>query len=320
MLNKKTGLIALLVGFAAGEIMAGDFSTSSSYNVGDVLVCFRQGGNDLVVDAGPISTYTGGSPNQRIPITLYTGTQLSRLGTNSVSWSAFAWLSDNTLFMTRARSSLNVQTAPWLEYIGSAQAGTIGQTVTIPKGAYDEYGLNHVYPESTATAVVEEDGSSGNPNYGIGAASYHEALAGEYGTYNNFDGKFQGNPENTTLSTFTASGRVVRSDFYQLTPASGYPAGTWLGYFELSTNGAMTFVSKPSTTPSIISISRAGNTSTITYTAGVYGTYTLHGTNNIAAPVSTWPAIATLASGDTATHTVMDTTTDSARFYIISAQ
>jgi hypothetical protein len=272
-----------------------------------------------VVDAGPISTYTSGTPNQRIPITQYTGTQLGDVGINGVSWSAFTWLNDDTLFVTRARTSLNVQTAPWLENIATVQAGTVGQTTTIPKGAYDEYGLHQIYPESTASAVVEEDTSSGNPNYSTpGAASYHEALAGSYGGL--FDGKFQGNPENTTPGNFSTSGKVVRSDFYQLTPASGFPNGTWLGYFELSTNGAMTFVAKPSTTPSIISISRSGNTSTITYTAGLYGTYTLLGTNNITAPVSTWPAITTLTSGDTATHTVMDTTADSARFYIISAQ
>jgi hypothetical protein len=33
-----------------------------------------------------------------------------------------------------------------------------------------------------------------------------------------------------------------------------------------------------------------------------------------------WPAITTLTSGDTATHTVTDTTTDNVRFYTITAQ
>ena len=68
--------------------------------------------------------------------------------------------------------------------------------------------------------------------------------------------------------------------------------GTWLGYFELNTNGAMTYVAYPTTTPVIASINRSGTTSTITYKTGVYGTYTLLGTNNISAPVSTWPVMA----------------------------
>ncbi len=49
MLNKKVGLIALLTSVAASGVWAG---TLTNYAVGDVLVCFRKGGNDMVVDAG----------------------------------------------------------------------------------------------------------------------------------------------------------------------------------------------------------------------------------------------------------------------------
>jgi hypothetical protein len=98
--------------------------------------------------------------------------------------------------------------------------------------------------------------------------------------------------------------------------------GTWLGYFELSTNGAMTYVAYPSTPPVIASINRSGASTTITYKAGLYGTYTLRGTNSLASgtAMTDWPAITTLTSGDTATHTVTDTTTDNVRFYTITAQ
>jgi hypothetical protein len=176
-----------------------------------------------------------------------------------------------------------------------------------------------VYPVSTPTAVVEEDSSAGNPNYTDGL-SYHDALTGSYG--GQFNGNFAGNPENTTMNNFTTSGKVVRSDFYQMTPTSDYALGKWLGYFELSTNGAMTYVAYPSTTPVMASITRAGNLTTITYTTGLYGTYTLRGTNslNSGTAMANWPAIATLTSGDTATHTITDTTTDNIRFYTITAQ
>ena len=53
------------------------------------------------------------------------------------------------------------------------------------------------------------------------------------------------------------------------------------------------------------------------------GTYTLQATNSagLTAPRSTWPVIATLSSGDTATHTFPDTDTTSAnKFYIITGQ
>lgn len=316
MLKKKVGLIALLTSVAASGVWAG---TLTNYAVGDVLICFRKGGNDMVVDAGQsLSTLTNATPNQRISITGYTGTQLGNVGTNGVSWSAFTWLSDNTLFVTKARTSLNEQTTPWQAKSSSVQSGTVGRMVKIPVGAVDQLNLL-VYPNSTATAVIEEDSSAGNPNY-VNGVSYHEALAGAYGGL--FNGTFVGNPENTTLNNFTTSGKVVRSDFYQMTPTSGYAPGKWLGYFELSTNGAMTYVAYPSTTPVIASINRSGASTTITYTAGLYGTYTLRGTNRLTSgtAMTNWPALTTVTSGDTATHTVTDTTADDVRFYTITAQ
>jgi hypothetical protein len=315
MLNKKVGLIALLTSVAASGVWAG---TLTNYAVGDVLVCFRKGGNDMVVDAGQISTLTNATANQRIPITQYTGTQLAAVGTNGVSWSAFTWLSDNTLFVTEARISLNSQTTPWQAGRSSVQSGTALLMAAIPPGALDQLNLL-IYPVSTSTAVVEQDNSAGNANYPDGV-SYSAALNGSYG--GQFNGTFVGNPENTTLNTFTTAGAVVRSDFYQMAPTITPAQGKWLGYFELSTNGAMTYVAYPSTPPVLTSISRSGALNTIQYTTGLYGTYTLRGTNNLTSgtAMANWPAIATLTSGDTATHTIMDTTTDNVRFYTITAQ
>jgi len=145
---------------------------------------------------------------------------------------------------------------------------------------------------------------------------------GVVGPDSDFNGTFPGNVENSTPGNFITSGKVVRSDFYQLTPTSGYGLGKFLGYFEFSTNGTMTYVAYPSATPVIKSISRSGNNTTIRYTTGLYGTYTLRGTNNLVSGTAktNWPALAVLASGDTLIHTNTDTTTDTARFYIITAQ
>jgi hypothetical protein len=320
MLNKKLGLIAILASVAASDTLAGNPpDTLANYSVGDVLVCFQKGGVDMVVDAGPISIFTNATHNQRITITQYTGTQLAQVGTNGVNWSAFAWLTNNyTLFITRPRTTLNQQTTPWLDESSPAQSGVALQMAAIPPGALDELNLL-VYPVSTSTAVVEEGNSVNppNPNYTDGL-SYQDALSGSYG--GNFDGYFEGSPENTTSNNFTLKGAVVQSDFYQLTPTSGHAFGQWLGYFEFNTNGVMTYVAYPTTTPLINSFSRSGTTATIAYKSGLYGTYTLLGTNNISAPLSTWPVIGTLSTGDTLTHTVQDTDTTSNKFYIIQGQ
>jgi len=299
--------------------------TISSYAVGDVLVCFRKGSVDMVVDAGPISSLTNGTPNQRIPINEYTGTQLADVGTNGLNWSAFTWFDTSvspnwTLFVTSPRpsTSLNVQTTPWQEKGVSAQKSTAQRMATIPPGALDELNLD-IYPASTTSAVVEEDVSDGNPNYTDGV-SYHAALAGAYGS--DFSGTFVGNPENSTTNNFTTAGKVVRSDFYQLTPTSGFGLGKFLGYFEFAPDGTMTYVAYPSAVPVFNSVARTNTTTTITYTTGLYGTYTLRGTNSLTSgtAMASWPAIATLTSGDTATHTITDTTTDNVRFYTITAQ
>ncbi len=316
MLNKKTGLIALLACFGAGEIMAG---TLSSFAVGDVLVCFRNGGaNDLVVDAGQFSGLTNVALNTRIPINEYTGGQLAYVSTNSVSWSAFAWLSDNTLFMTRARSSLNVQTSPWVDHSGSSQHNVVLDAQQIPPGTVDE--ANYVPAGAggtlnTSTAVLEGDVTATDPDYKTGK-SYATCLGAAY----NFITTFQGDPEDTTPASFTTSGTVVRSDFYQLTPTSGYGLGRFLGYFEFAPDGTMTYVAYPTAVPVISSVSRSGTTTTINYTTGTYGTYTLLASSNLAAPLATWSVVTTLSTGDTLTHAVNDTDPTGTKFYIIKGQ
>lgn len=313
MINKKTGLMVLLASLAAGELLAG---TLTNYTSGDVLLCFRNGGSDLVVDAGPIATFTNLTANQRYTITTYTGAQLGQVGTNGTSWSAFTWLANNSLFVTRPRTSLNTQTAPWQARSSGNQSGTALRMATIPAGAVDNLTFNGL---NTSTAVIEEDNSDGNANYPTGA-SYHSALAGAYG--GNFSGTFQGNPEYTTLNSFTSSGTVVRSDFYQISPNAAPLNGKFLGYFELNTNGVVTYVAYPSSVPVFKNISRAGNVTTIDYTTGLYGTYTLRGTNSagLTAARTNWPALSVLTSGDTAQHTTTDTTSSTNRFYTITAQ
>ena len=57
--------------------------------------------------------------------------------------------------------------------------------------------------------------------------------------------------------------------------------GDMLGYFELSTNGAMTYVAYPTGIPVINSFSRVGHHHHHRLPTGTYGTYTLLGTNNL---------------------------------------
>ena len=314
MINKKIGLMTLLAGFAAGELMAAN--TLTNYTAGDVLVCFRNGGaNDLVVDIGPVSTLTGAAPNQRIPITQYSSGQINATfgGADGLDWSAFTWLGDNTLYVTQARTVLNTQTDPFQAFSSAVQHNTVLRMATIPPGANFNIAYNGL---NTPAAVIEPDSIS---TYHTGS-SYANALLGSAG--GQFNNTFAGNPENATPGDFTTSGTAVRSDFYQMTPAGSYGLGTFLGYFEFAPDGTMTYVAYPSATPVISSISRSNNVSAINYTTGLYGTYTLRGTNTLSSGVAAtnWPAIGTLTSGVPTSGTYMDTDSSPVKFYIITAQ
>jgi len=321
--------MVLLASFAVGEIVAGDL-TAYTPGGGDVLICFRKAA-DMVVDAGPISTYTGYGVNTSHVISDYSASQFSSssLGFGSLNglfWSAFTWQTDNTLYMTAPRpaTALNVQGIPWVPSTSDGQNLTTLRMAKMVLGAKAEADIDTA---STSSAILTEDNSVDNPNFGTGPSggtSYRDAILGQTSTAN-FNTTFQGVPEQKTPSglgaanNFTTAGKVQRSDFYKLTP--GAASAVWLGYFELNTNGVMTYVAYPISTPAIQSVKRAGNQTTITYTTGIYGTYTLRANSDlISLPKLSWTPMATLAGGDNTVHTVTFTDTANTSFYTITAQ
>jgi len=325
MNTKNTmGLIALLAGVASNVTA----SNLSSFAAGDVLICFRNpgAGYDLVVDAGPVTTFTGYAANSRNTISAYSAAQLSDLNANygAISWSAFTYLSDGTLYLTQANTNTPVytQTAPLPQQSYGLQSSAAIRMGSIPTGALNFSGNPSApYTDSTSSAIVEDDISAANPNYLTGV-SYHDALFGGYGSAT-FNGNLTKTPEITTPSNFKNLGKNLRSDFYQVTPTSTAGQATMIGYFELNTNGTMSYVAYPIATPVIkkTTFVRTGNVNTFNYVTGLYGTYTLRGTNAaglLAAP-STWPSLGTLSAGDLNIHVATDTTTVSNRFYIITA-
>jgi hypothetical protein len=331
MLNKKVGLIALLVSLLASNIFAG---TLSSYSIGDVLLCFRKSGgtNDLVVDLGPVSTFTNATANQRIALNKYTGSQLATIATNNLIWSAFTWFDSTvtptsiqwTLFASNPRSSLNTQTDPVQTDKQSAQHQAANFMVPVPKGAYDNYVVTNYSTLNSSTAVLEPDNNNAASYQGPPAGqSYDFAITSSDG-FENFQDAYQGFPENTTPANFTTAGTVQRSDFYWLPPGNGFSTyGTFLGYFELNTNGVMTYVAYPTAVPAVPVIQSFSRTNTISYikfTTGSTGTYTLRGTNILTGTsVTNWPAI-TSTPGNGSVNILQDTTSVSNKFYVITAQ
>lgn len=335
-IKNKIALIATLASCAVSNLMAGDFN---NFVDGDVMIAFRAATATLLVDAGQISTLTSLATNQSYSIPGYNSANFTSANTvnvpsitslNNLNWSAIAWLDDGSLFMTRSRSStaLTTQSRAWSASGGYySQQLVINNLYGITAGAYAVLG-GLANTANTATAVLEPDSSTSSyfTYQSTSGLSFHDTIDPVSAGLFNY-GSFQGDPENTTPSNFSAPGSSPSiSDLYKFSPSG---AVTWLGYFQLATNGSATYVAYPIIAPVITSITRSGNQTTIIYKTGPYGTYTLRSATNLATAGSqaTWTSVATLSNstynpslGAYNAVTVQDTDSTSIKFYTITAQ
>jgi len=312
--------------FSAFVVMAGSAQAQFTYNSGNVLVCFRNVASptyDLIVDAGPVSTFTNMAIGSKKTITC-SASQLAKVGTNNVAWSACAAyynfpVSDDT-WLTKPRTSLNTPTSPF-------NTGT-PQRMSYVAGDIDGGGQGLGYDATyisdtvinTATVVAETEAGHKTAQQATGDCYYFwVGLPTSDGTTPaNFNGDAPGVVEKTTPANFSTSGQPVRADFYQLLSRSGTnnnTPGKYLGYFEFSTNGVMTYNAGP-WCPTITAVTRKQTTNTISFTTVPGWTYSLLATNKLTAPQSTWPVIGSSSSTGTSL-SLKDVTANGSCFYII---
>ena len=299
---------------------------------GDLLVCFRpaSGSYDLVVDCGSVSAFTNLAVGQKIDITTYySPSRLSYTGTNNLYWSAVeSARPPGNIWVTRPRASLNTQSTPWpcknssQQGTAASQIDSIGDDASNIAGGGDPNGTS---PANGNSYVVEPEGSS--------VGGFFNSYSVQMSANGNLGGNFWGDSggislEQSTPANFTTAGQPVRADFYQLLSVSNGLPAKYLGYFELSTNGSLTYTAGPSpmtlTAPRIVSYVHKGTTNTISFTtvSGGNYNYTLRGTNStgMTAAKTNWPAIGSSIVGNGLTNSLLDVTTDSSRLYIITAQ
>src|SRR5581483_2995612 len=310
--------VFFLILMATGLLQAQTFN----YNPDDLLICFRNTNsavNDLVVDAGPISTFTSLTIGQKITITQFTGSQLASIGTNGLAWSAFACDNnspvDENLWITRPRTSYNTQTTPWTAGNIFAQAPAASKIDSVGNDAITIGASLPASGNNTTTALVEPE--SGHKKQDNGCYAFY------VGSFGNFGGSFQGNIWQNTANNFTTSSQNVRADFYKLLSTNTSVPAKFLGYFEFYTNGVLVYTAGPSptvvTAAVITGISRHGTTNTISFTTGSSGTYSLRGTNVLSASRTNWPVILS-TNGTGSTITLTDIATNAVKYYTISAQ
>jgi len=323
-LSHKT--ILLSIAFAA----AGSAYAGFQYAPRDLVFGFRVDGggpSELTINAGQVSIFYSLPIGQTITVSNVAPSLLTTTFgiLANLDWSAAADVRTTgdvnyplqTQWVTSPRTTLNTQTDPWptrsqftqansnskIDGIaGSADQGAVSYGSQVPSG-----------PTNTTTAVVIPGGLS----------PYAYSYFMGNGNYNN---QFPGNVEVLTSSMFVEDGQPVRADLYQLKPSSPNGVGTYLGYFELKTNGVMTYTSGPSSAPvvprpSITGVTRAGSTTTVGFTTVNGAQYSLRYTNSagLNAPVSTWPVAGSPVVGTGSPNSINDVTGDAQRFYSISA-
>jgi hypothetical protein len=308
------GILLSIAGSCALVQSAQAGSAAFTDNSRDLMLVFRKTGSDgtptsapyvFEVDIGQASIYYGATAGSIIPITAYTTNQLGSLfdDLNDFSWSVSGCVPNigdsgdpsrpiSTLWLTDPRTQdPGTPATAWPREGIYSQAGVASEINNIMQGA-----VNYAALPSTSSSAVNTATTLAIPaGDGYDADGYLTALG-------NFDGSFPGDVEITTLPTFTTDGLPSRSDFYELQPGSG--EGAYLGYFELSTNGGLTFYAGPlsvSYPAPTLTVSTAGSGAvSIAFASTANGTYTLYYTNaaGLKAPVSTWASVSTNIVGD----------------------
>jgi hypothetical protein len=333
-LHGMAGLLLSVAGSCAllQSAQAGSFTDTSR----DLILVFRQlsadgtddGAVEFEVDIGQASIYYGVTPGGSVPVTAYSpSAQLnaffgSDLG--GLAWSVAGCVPNGgdsgsstkppaTLWVTDPRTA-DPTTSPgaWVRKSFNGQALPDGKIEAILNNAA-AWGESVAADSATntTTAVAIPSGIGDNAD-------------GSLGPNGNYLGDFFGNGEgrndveNTTPSTFSTDGLPSRSDFYELQPGSG--AGTYLGYFELTPSGTMTFYALPKgVLAPTLSVSQSGANVNISFTSTAYGTYTLYYTNaaGLTAPVPTWATVSTNIIGDGTVKTFQQSISGAGTFYTV---
>ncbi|HLP77693.1 MAG TPA: hypothetical protein VK327_12335 [Candidatus Paceibacterota bacterium] len=258
---------------------------AANYN-GDLLVGFTtQSGNDLIYDLGPASALTDGK-------TWNLGSLLSGMNLATTYWGVIG--DKNGTPRVAWTTTDGAMVPPSLS--GNSDWSTLD---TPTKSIYQNFATAGAGQSLT---IASTDDNSWNMQAINGALStqYHNAYE-----------------DPTVLGAGSAA-------LFQVLANGSTP--TQIGSFTLGANGVLTYNVFSPTVPlppaPTIFISRSGNTSSISFATTNGATYRLYYTNHtgLTAPLTNWPSLPTTITGNGSTNVMMDTTTDSDRFYRVSAQ
>lgn len=322
-LSPSPGFVGLLGGFAlfTGALQAAPFL----YSPGDLVLAFRQAGNasDYVVNLGKATNYNALPAGATVDVASLSATQLASAfpSLNGLKWSVAGAnrppVDTNypvqTLWVSGPRLDAAVQSPAWLRKGQFVQGTGASQIDSVGVNAAASSSSQAAGPNNTATGVVIP----------LNTDFAFTPLIGDAG---DFLGTFQGNVESATADDFDGDpGNVSRSDLYELVPGTTAAGtlntpGRFLGYFELKPDGTLAFNtgSTPPPVPTITTVVRAGDGTTVSFKTVTGARYTLRATDasGLGRPVSTWSAGATL-TGNGSVQSLQDDSTAAVRFFAV---
>ena len=258
-------------------------SQAATYN-GDLLIGFTTGvGNDVIYDLGAATSLTDGQ-------TWNLGSQLSGFNLNNVSWGVIGDKNISTVryaWTTTDPLGIAVQPVP--------STGVWNAIDTALKSIYQNFATAGA-GQSLSIAASDDNSWYNQTINGVSTSQYVNVYE---------------NPNVLGVTT----------DDYYSTVATNQPPQL-VGHFSLAANGVVTFHTGSVVPPAPqLSITRNGNTATISFATVNGATYTLYYTNSpgLNAPIATWPSSPTTVMGNGQTNSIQDTTTDLNRVYRVGA-
>lgn len=315
---------------------------------GDTLACFRRPSNpsyEMIVDISNILKYVQLPVGTVTNINYYSTNQLKDAFSTfpDIQWSVLATFQGSiawsnypayTVWFTLPRSSPGTPTTPPARQSTSFNTPIRSGILAVGSGANQiSTALGTTNSDNNTQLVLEPVGPN-DPSQLYTQYTYSTHVEDPSdATVADFGGQLSFSVENNTGAPFSSA---VVSDFYQsvptgkVDPTTGLTTGnsTYLGFFTMNPNGTMTFTrqsssvtNSPPPPPPVLSVTRSGTTSTISFGTTNGATYTLYFTNSggLKQPMSTWPSVSTNITGNGSMNSFQDITTDPNRFYRVGA-
>lgn len=305
-----------------------------AYNDGDVLLVFREsqlasyiypsGLNDVEYNLGSVTNYLGKTNGYTTTVTGWNlsqvqgvyGTDLTGVSVILIAATSPTNLNPTAYFSAALPQSFwlngvepyntayNVSPSVWQSFW--SRINSVGTRPALYLPANQQVTSPTAYSFAPASVLSYDTiVSGGNAVSGVPLA------AGSSGTiYQDWLAQFGGG------APFTVQATVPGSFGFLAVPATNSVVkllDPYIGTFTITAAGVLTFTAGPPTSV-VTGVTRSGNTSTVSFSTGLSGSYSLLYTNKISGSTN-WPAVGSALVGDGNTNSLTYTSADPAGFF-----